>query len=111
MGRARAEASAEIVVRMVVSEESEKARAQPGNELELSGMDRKQEVSVTVADASDPANDFAESKPKRGTSVDVECSLRANVRAARTHLFRSCRHQFFPFIRFLESALFLSFSP
>ena len=58
MGRARAEASAEVVVRMVVSEESEKARAQPGNELELSGMDRKQEVSVTVADASDPANDF-----------------------------------------------------
>ena len=51
---------------------------------------------------------IAESKPKRGTSVDVECSLRANVRAARAHLFRSCRHQFFPFIRFLESALFLS---
>lgn len=58
MGRARAEASAEIVVRMVVSEESEKVPAQPGNELELSGMDRKQEVSVTVADASDPANDI-----------------------------------------------------
>ena len=54
---------------------------------------------------------IAESKPKRGTSVDVECSLRANVWAARAHLFRSCRHQFFPFIRFLESALFLSFSP
>ena len=36
----------------------EKARAQPaGNELGLSGLDRKQEATVTVANVSDPAND------------------------------------------------------
>ena len=36
----------------------EKTRAQPGrNELGLSGMDRKQEATVTVANVSDPAND------------------------------------------------------
>ena len=36
----------------------EKARAQTGrNELGLSGMDRKQEAMVTVANVSDPAND------------------------------------------------------
>ena len=36
----------------------EKTRAQTGrNELGLSGMDRKQEATVTVANVSDPAND------------------------------------------------------
>ena len=36
----------------------EKTRAQTGrNELGLSGMDRKQEATVIVANVSDPAND------------------------------------------------------
>jgi hypothetical protein len=35
----------------------EKACAQPGNELGLSGMDRKQEATATVADGSDLAKD------------------------------------------------------
>ena len=37
----------------------EKTCAQPGrNKLGLSGMDRKQEATVTVANVSDPANDL-----------------------------------------------------
>jgi hypothetical protein len=48
-GRGRSRASDDGV--------EEKARTQTGNELGLSGMDRKREATVTVTNGGDPAND------------------------------------------------------
>ena len=44
----------------------EKARAQPGNELELSGIDRKKDDAATVTNASDLANGSYSSLYARG---------------------------------------------